>query len=238
MDNAGYTSLGRQSGLLREMQLVANNIANISTNGFRKEGLVFAEYVHAMDGSDPSLSMAHANVRATNMAQGPMTQTTNPFDLAIEGPGFFLVETPNGNRLTRAGNFTPNSEGELVTADGYRVLDIGSAPVFVPPDASSIAIASDGTVSTGGRPLAQIGVFEPANPAKFIRAGSTMFEAEGDLNPVSNAQILQGFLEDSNVNPVLEIARMIEVQHAYELGQKLLDQEDDRIRSVMQTLSR
>jgi len=238
MDNAGYTSLGRQSGLLREMQMVANNIANISTNGFRKEGLVFAEYVHAMDGGDPSLSMAHANVRATNQAQGPMTQTANPFDLAIEGPGFFLVETPDGNQLTRAGSFTPNADGELVTTDGYRVLDVGSAPVFVPPDAKSVAIASDGTVSSDGRPLAQIGIFAPADPAKIVRAGSAMFQTGDDLNTVSNPQIIQGFLENSNVNPVLEIARMIEVQHAYELGQKLLDQEDERIRSVMQTLGR
>ena len=238
MDNAGYTSLSRQSGLLREMQLVANNIANISTNGFRKEGLLFAEHVHAMDGGDPSLSMANANVRATNQTQGPLTQTTNPFDLAIEGDGFFLVETPDGNQLTRAGSFTPNSEGELVTTDGHRVLDNGAAPIFVPPDAKSITISSDGTMSADGRPLAQIGVFDPADPTKIVRNGSVMFKTDGDLNPTQNIQVLQGFLEDSNVNPVLEIARMIEVQHAYELGQKLLDQEDERIRSVMQTLGR
>lgn len=238
MDNAGYTSLTRQAGLLREMQLVANNIANISTTGFRKEGLIFSEYISAMDDASSSLSMASAEVRSTSALQGTLTQTGNKFDLAIEGAGYFLVETPEGNRLTRAGIFTPNAQGELVSDGGHRLLDNGSAPVFAPPDSRSIAIASDGTLSADGRPLAQIGVFKPVNPIDLARRDGVLFEAKSGVEPIEDGTILQGFLEGSNVNPVLEISRMIEVQHAYELGQKLLDQEDERIRNVMQTLGR
>ena len=114
--------MNRQVGLRQELQIVANNIANMTTTGFRKEGLIFSEYVHAMDSGAPSLSMARASARTTDLGQGALTQTGGQFDLAIEGSGFFLIETPDGNRLTRAGAFTPNDAGELVTPDGFRFL--------------------------------------------------------------------------------------------------------------------
>ena len=128
MDAALYTTLNRQSGLMREMGVVANNIANASTNGFRREGVVFSEFVAALD-EDPSLSMAHASGRHVDLSQATLAMTGGAFDFAIQGEGFFLIETPQGERLTRAGSFTPSPEGELVTADGYRLLDAGGAPI-------------------------------------------------------------------------------------------------------------
>lgn len=238
MDNAGYTSLTRQAGLLREMQLVANNIANISTTGFRKEGLIFAEHVHALDNGDPSLSMATANVRATQQIQGPLSETGGVFDFAIEGSGFFLIETPDGNQITRAGSFTPSAEGELVTLDGHRLLDNGGAPIFIPPNSNSISVAADGTLSADGLPLSQIGLYEPGDANSMSRRDGVRFDVGDDVNPVEDGVILQGFLENSNVNAVGEIARMIEVQRAYELGQQLLDREDERIRGVLQALGK
>ena len=122
MDAAGYATLNRQSGLMREMGVVANNIANSSTTGFRREGVVFSEYVATL-GQDPSLSMAHASGRSVDLSQSTIAQTGGQFDFAIQGDGFFLIDTPQGQRLTRAGSFTPNDAGELVTPDGYRLLD-------------------------------------------------------------------------------------------------------------------
>lgn len=238
MDNAGYTALTRQTGLMREMQSVANNLANMSTTGFRKEGVIFSEYVKALDGREDSLSMALASGRMTDESQGALSQTGGTFDLAIEGEGFFMVETAAGERLTRAGAFTPNGEGELVTMDGNRLLDNGGSPVFVPPDARAITIAPDGTLSADGRPLAQIGLYTPTDPKQMFRENGVRFRVDGDVQPVETAKIMQGYLESSNVNPVIEISRMIEVQRAYELGQSFLEQEDQRIRSVMQTLGR
>ncbi len=238
MDNAGYTTLTRQVGLLREMQSVANNLANISTTGFRKEGVIFAEYIKALDGEQDSLSMASADVRLTMSQQGSLTQTNGNFDFAIEGEGFFMIQTPDGDRLTRAGSFTPNAEGELVTPDGYRLLDSGGAPVFIPPDARSVAVSADGTLSADGKPQTQIGLFAPEDPNQLTRQNGVLFRFEGDVIPVEESAIVQGFLEDSNVNPVTEIARMIEVQHAYELGQSFLEKEDERIRNVLKTLGR
>ena len=238
MGNIGYTTLGRQSGLLREMQTVANNIANISTTGYRREGLIFSEFVKVMGPGEPSLSMSHANARSFDSSQGALTQTGGTFDFAIEGDGFFLLETAEGQQLTRAGSFTPNQEGDLVAADGARLLDAGGAPIFVPPNAQAVSLAADGTLSADGVPLNQIGLYLPNDSADLSRRAGVRFAAETGVIPAEDAVILQGFIEGSNVDPVAEIARMIEVQHAYELGQKFLDKEDERVRSVMQTLGK
>ncbi|MFV0335246.1 MAG: flagellar hook-basal body complex protein [Tropicimonas sp.] len=238
MDNAYYTTLSRQSGLMRQMQSVANNIANMSTTGFRREGIIFSEYVHDTGPAQKSLSMAGSQARHVDLDQGTLDQTGGQFDFAIDGPGFFLIDTPEGERLTRAGHFTPNEQGDLVTPDGYLVLDAGGAPVFVPPDTRSIAMSADGTLSADGRPIGQLGVWQPVDPKTLEHQAGTRFSA-GEVEPViEGTRIRQGFLEDSNVNPVSEITRMIEVSRAYELGQSFLEKEDERIRAVVSTLGR
>lgn len=237
MDAAGYTTLTRQSGLMREMQAVANNIANLSTTGFRREGVIFSEHIVRLQDA-PSLSMAKASGRNIDLGQAGLSQTGGAFDFAIQGDGFFLIQTPQGERLTRAGSFTPSAEGELVTNEGYRLLDQGGAPVFVPPDAGQVSLAQDGTLSADGAPLARIGLWQPTDPKGLIHEGGTKFSATGGVQPVEGGTILQGQLEDSNVEPVSEIARMIAVQRAYELGQTFLDREDNRLRGVIETLGR
>lgn len=237
MEATGYTTLTRQAGLMREMQVVANNIANAATTGFRQEGLVFAEYVQRLEGA-PSLSMATANVRNTSMLQGGMTQTGGQLDLAIEGEGFFLIDTPAGERLTRAGSFALSAEGDLVTQDGFRVLDAGGAPVFVPPNVTALGIAADGTMSADGRPLSQIGLVVPNEAVDLIREDGVMFRTEGGYQPAEAGRVLQGYLEGANVDPVGQIARMIEVQRAYEMGQSFLDAENERVKTALQTLIR
>lgn len=234
MDNTGYTTLSRQSGLMREMQIVANNLANMSTTGFRQEGLIFSEHVVRLE-EGPSVSMAGATVRNTSMLQGALTMTGGRLDLAIEGNGYFMVETPLGERLTRAGSFSANGEGDLVTNDGFRVLDAGGAPVFVPPDAADLAVSTDGTVSTGGRPIAQIGLYLPVDDNGLVREDGVMFRSEAGVEPALDGRILQGFLENANVNAIDQITRMIEVQRAYELGQSFLDAENERQREALRT---
>lgn len=236
MEAAGYTTLTRQSGLLKEMQVLANNIANASTTGYRQEGLVFSEYV-VRTREGPSLSMARATAHNISMAQGALTATGGIFDFAIEGEGFFLVETGQGERLTRAGNFTTSAAGELVTLDGHRVLDAGGAPLFVPPDATDLNVSGDGTISAGGRPLGQLGLVTPADRLDLLREGGTLFRADGELLPVEEGRILHRFLENANVDPVLQFARMVEVQRAYELGQSFLDAENDRMRDALRAFT-
>lgn len=236
MDNSIYAALARQSGLMKEMQIVANNMANISTTGFRREGVLFAEHVDNLEGDGPSLSMAHASGRLVDLEQGPLSATGGSLDFAIEGDGFFMIETPEGNQLTRAGSFLRSPEGELVSPEGYRVLDTGGSPIFLPADQGEISLAQDGTLSARGAPLAQIGLYMPEDVADLSLQAGTRFAVPEGTAPAENARLLQGYVEQSNVDPVLEISRMIEVQRAYELGQKFLDREDDRIRSVITTL--
>lgn len=238
MENATYTALTRQSGLMNEMRVVANNLANMNTTGFRSEGVIFAEHVKALGPNDPSLSMATASARETILEQGGLAQTGGSFDLAIEGDGFFLVETPGGERLTRAGAFTPNENGDLVTPEGYPVLDAGGAPVFVPQGAGPVGIAPDGTISVGGQPVGQIGIVNPVNVLGMVREDGVRFRADDGHEPALTGRMVQGFLEESNVNPVLQVTRMIEVQRAYELGQSFLDKEDERIRSALRALGK
>ncbi|HAW49026.1 flagellar hook-basal body complex protein [uncultured Roseovarius sp.] len=237
MESAGYTTLTRQTGLLRELQVVANNIANAATTGYRQEGLIFSEFVKQTEGG-PSLSMARGNVRMTSMLQGPLAPTGGMLDLAIEGEGFFLIETPSGERLTRAGNFTLSAQGDLVTPDGFRVLDAGGAPVFIPPDATNIGLSPDGTLSDNGRPLAQIGLVRPVDGFAMVREDGVMFRADGEIEPVEEGHIHQGFLEGANVDPIGQVARMIEVQRAYEMGQSFLDSEHERVTSALESFIR
>lgn len=234
MENAGYTTLTRQRGLTREIQIVANNIANAATAGYRSEGLIFSEYVKPVTGGG-SYSMGQGNISNTAFDQGALTQTNNPFDLAIEGDGFFLVETPQGARLTRAGNFAPSANGDLVSADGLRVLDAGGAPIFVPPG-QDVSISADGTLSANGAPLGQIGIVQPLDRTDMIREDGVLFQTEAGFEPAQAARVLQGFIENSNVSPITQLARMIEVQRAYEMGQSFLEAEDERVRAALKAL--
>ena len=238
MGNSIYASLTRQTGLMKEMQSIAHNVANTATTGFRSDGVIFSEHVKDAGPGEPSISFATAGGHVLRNDQGNMTQTGGRYDFAIEGEGFFQVQTQAGIRLTRAGAFFPSPQGELVTADGNPVLDAGGAPVFVPADAGDLALASDGTLSANGDPLAQLGIVQPAEGATLTREDGVRFAVDGDLEPVLTPTVLQGFLEGSNVEPVGEIARMIQVQRAYEMGQNFMEKEEERLRSVMSLINR
>lgn len=236
MDSTIYTTLTRQTGLNHEMRSIANNIANAATTGFRREGVIFSEYlVGNPDGE--SYSMARAGARMIDLTQAGLTATGGDLDIAIEGAGFFLIETPEGNRLTRAGAFALSAAGEVVTHDGYRLLDAGAAPIAVPPGSGALAISADGVMSAAGQPVAQIGLWQPTDPKDLRHVAGTRFDAPGGVEPAAlPGRLLQGRLEESNVNPVREIARMITVQRAYEFGQSFLSREDDRLRDTIRTL--
>jgi flagellar basal-body rod protein FlgF len=236
MDLAGYVALTRQSGLARELQSVANNVANLSTTGYRREGVIFAEEVRALPIEGGSVAMTAARARYTDTLQGSLQETGGALDLAVEGDGYFTVMTPAGERLTRAGAFTRDAEGVVVSMDGHRLLDEGGGEITIPFEARAIAVAADGTVSVDGAPAAKIGLVDVADQTQLFREAGVLFRAGAGTIPVEDGRVLQGFLEQSNVNPVAEMARMVEVQRAYEYGQKLIDQEDERIRLVVRTL--
>ncbi len=212
MDNSIYASLNRQSGLMQEMQAIANNIANSDTTGFRKEGVVFSEHIARLGRQEPTLAMADASARMIDLRNGALQNTGGALDIALDGEGFFRLATPQGERLTRAGSFTLSPEGQIVSSDG-------SAPRSRRrhrDDPARLWAARHRTgrctVSVAGAAVAQIGVVLPSDPASLVHEGGTRFAIEGDTVPLADAQIARGFLERSNAEPVREITRMIEVQ--------------------------
>lgn len=234
MSNTIYTSVTYQTALLDEMTTIASNIANASTPGYRTERLVFSEFVKETEDKLGSVSMATARVRYANASQGDFMLTNGTFDMAIEGEGFFQIQTPDGVRLTRNGSFTPSPENTLVNADGNALLGEGGAAVFVPPDAAQIEIAADGSISADGEPVGRIDLVT-ADPNTLQREASMMFAPQAEVLPVENPRIAQGFLEGSNVNTIQEIARMIDVQRAYEMSLSMMEEEHNRIQSNLQT---
>ncbi|MGJ8562367.1 MAG: flagellar hook-basal body complex protein [Alphaproteobacteria bacterium] len=241
MDNASYINISRQSGLLKELNTIANNLANSGTVGYKRETAVFSEYVNSLHNkggsvdNEHSLSIGRLAAHVSHFESGELRLTGGNLDVALDGEGFFRVETPAGERLTRAGNFLTNQEGTIVTPGGYAVLDDAGGQIQIPPDVSTLTIGPDGTISADSVALGRFGVVT-ASPLDLSREGENFWSARQGVVPIEDPRMLQGYLEGSNVLPVAEIARMIEVQRYYDAGQKLMDMEDDRIKSVVSTV--
>lgn len=231
MSNAIYAALNRQHGLMKEMQVVSNNLANSSTTGYKTDRAIFAEYIVRTGSETPSISMGTLAGHDFDLSQSGLKFTGGKFDLALQGDGFFVVRTPGGDRLTRAGHFQLSNEGTLINGEGYPVLGAGGNPITIPEEATDVAFGSDGSISAGGQLIEQIGVVQ--TEGQLLRDTGTLFEAQEGFEQTEAATVVQGALELSNVSPVLEVARMIEVQRAYEAGQSLLEREDQRITQLI-----
>lgn len=237
MANPIYALLSRQAGLTQQVDVLANNVANLSTTGFKREGVAFAPHVERLDLPGGKLALSELRTSYTDFRPGPLQRTGNALDVAIDGEGFFAVETPAGVRYTRDGRFSPNAMGELVTVSGYRVLDEGGAAIFIPPETATIGVSSDGSLTADdGRPLAVLGLHHLPTGSPG-RAADGLFAA-ADAQPAAEARVVQGFVEGSNVNPIRELTDLIEAQRAYERGRAMLDAEDERLRGVIDKLSR
>ncbi|MEQ9315426.1 MAG: flagellar hook-basal body complex protein, partial [Henriciella sp.] len=227
MSNAIYAALARQTGLMNEMQAVANNLANASTTGYKSDRAIFAEFLARAGNNLPDVSMGGLAAHAFDLEQGGLRFTGGKFDLAIQGEGYFLVETPRGQMLSRAGAFQLNQDSELIDSAGNKILNAGGDAISIPEDARIVAIGADGTISADGQIVEQVGIVVPNGD--LMRETNTMFSAADGYQQAEDPRLVQGALEQSNVEPVLEVARMIEVQRAYEAGQALLEREDERI---------
>lgn len=236
MDNSlYYLAVNRQVGLRAEMQTVANNIANMATNGYRREGVAFTEHVVAIRNGE-SVSMADLGGRYASDLPGQISLTGGRFDLAIEGEGYFLLRNGDAAVLTRAGAFQLSPDGFLVTPSGDRVLDAGGAPIALPPDSDDVLIGADGTITANGTPVAQIAIVT-APFERMSRYGNTAFRVDGDAyETVEFPKVRQGAIERSNIDPVGEVARMIEVSRAYEIAQSVITDEDERVRETIRKL--
>lgn len=213
MDNGIYVATARQMALFRDMDVTATNIANMATTGYQSEHLMFDKYlVNDRVGSD--INFSHDKSTYRNTAAGSYTVTENPLDVAIRGNGYFVVQTPLGDRYTKAGNFQLNNEGMLVTHEGYPVLDQNNQTIVFEPDANEITIGSTGIITVNGEEFSSLAVVEFENEQLMQRHGNRLYSS--DVEPVASltSEVLQGTLERSNVSGVEQLTHMINVSRA------------------------
>ncbi|MDR6627245.1 flagellar basal-body rod protein FlgF [Caulobacter segnis] len=243
MDNALYVGLSRQLTLRRELDIVANNIANANTTGFKVEDLMVrteqSKPAKTLDGGAPVKFVLDSGV-ARDFTQGPMAKTGGDFDLAIEGQGFFHVQTANGDRYTRDGRFTTNPEGQLVTQGGYPVLDEGGGPLNIDPTLGPVSIGKDGIVTQGAIRVGRIAVVRPDNLASMAKDGDNLYRntTNATPQPAPDAVVHQGMLESSNVQSVIEITKLIQVQRAYESVSRMMDNTSELSRTAVERLGK
>ena len=243
METTSFIALSRQMALRREMDVVANNIANMNTNGFKGEKMMFVEHLVRSKSDEHVLGEKLSYVRdvatVRDTSAGHLVSTGNPLDLAISGEGYFTVETDTGDRYTRNGRFQLDQSGQLVTQSGQPVLSDTGTPFFFGPTDTDININSDGTVSTENGALGRLGIVEFDNPLALQQESSLLFSADADNPPVEaeTAQVNQGMLESSNIQPIIELTRMIEVHRSYDNVKKFIDKEDERQRSMIKTMN-
>ena len=241
MENSAYIALSRQGALRREMDVIANNIANINTTAYKGESMMFVEHLVKSKGSQSfvpqKLAYARDVAQYQNLEEGPIKQTGNPLDIALHGEGYFVVDTPDGERYTRNGRLNLASDGQLVNQNQQPILSEAGTPFFFTPDDKNISIGGDGTVSTNNGVVGKIKVVKFDDPQNLQkRAGGVLFTEDQPID-VPNASILQRALESSNVNPISEITKMISVQRAYDSVRTFIDKEDARQRKMVQELT-
>jgi len=241
MESPLLIALSQQMVLRRQMDVVANNMANANTSGFKQQRMLFTEFLER-PAVNERLSFVQDRAASRDLSQGPLSATTNPLDVAINGSGYFVVDTVNGPRYTRDGHFQLDGQRQIVNSGGLPLLSTNNQPIAIPAGASNIRISADGNVFTE---------LDPANPVGRIRLAS--FQREQQMTAVganlyatdetpqtapATSSLQQGMVEESNVKPVLEISAMIEVSRQYAAAQKVIDTETQRQTSAIQRLGK
>lgn len=234
--------LSDQIALQRSVDVVANNIANSSTTGFKRQGIQFETY-NSRPSPWQNTSFVYDRATYRDATPGTTVATGNPLDLAIQGNGYFQIQTPQGTRYTRDGAFRTDGEGQIVTSNGLPVLSDGGQPLTLPEDARDITISGDGTVTaqtgtaTSRAQLGKIGVVKFDNDEALSPTNGSLLTTTQTPTPVVGNPIVQGAVENSNVSPVAEITNLIRIQRAYEQASNLAGQENARLSTAIDKLS-
>jgi flagellar basal-body rod protein FlgF len=241
MDITTSLAASRLLAQQRAMDVTANNIANANTPGFRTERVQFSDWIDPQTNTTRvpgSHGVTYTQDRATyrESQPGSITHTGNPFDLALSGDGFFTVSTKAGPRLTRDGRFGPMPDGTLADSNGNAVLDVNGKPIQIGSTDTQVTISGDGSVSTPNGPIGKIGVVQPTDPMKLQAEGATNFVSDGTTTPVASPGIVQGAIEESNVQPVMEVTRMMNDLRQFQLVTQLVQAEGDRQQNTIDKL--
>jgi flagellar basal-body rod protein FlgF len=244
MRSTDLVLLSNQMALERSVDIIANNIANSSTTGFKRQGIEFNTYLtsgNQSSGQATSFVYDRATFRDTSV--GVITNTGNPLDLALQKEGYFQVQTAQGTQYTRDGAFRTNNQGQIVTSTGLPVLSESGQPITVPEDSSDLTVYSDGFVTvksgTGSArtSLGRIGVVKFDNDNQLTPVSGTLLTTTQAPVPVTDSIITQGAIEESNAKPVVEITELIRIQRAYEQATNFISQDNTRLTSAIDKLS-
>jgi flagellar basal-body rod protein FlgF len=241
MENTSLIALSRQGTLRRQMNVVAHNIANMNTTGFKGEKMLFIQHLVKSPGgnriSGDQLAFVRDIATVRDISEGPLEKTGNPLDLAVRGEGYFVVETEGGERYSRSGRFHLDEEGQLVTERGHSVLSESGQPFFFSTDDKDISISRDGTVATENGELGRISIVEFENPQNLRVTAGGLYETNEQPNEVDSPDVVQGMLEGSNVEPIIELTRMMEVSRSYQSANKFIEREDERMKKIARELA-
>ncbi|MCI5060254.1 MAG: flagellar basal-body rod protein FlgF [Alphaproteobacteria bacterium] len=238
MENSLYIGLSKQVVLRENMSIIANNVANLNTPGFRGQNMIFSEYIEdpRYMKEDISLVLDYGQYQMTD--PGSIKDTGNPLDIALVGNGFLGIQTPEGVQYTRAGNLSMDAEGVLRNARGMAVASVGGGDITIPADAKYIAIDKKGVVSTDQGQIGQLMVVEFENTQELNPAGNGLYVTEAPAIPAEKTTVLQGKIEGSNVQAVVEMTRMIDVHREYQAVQNMMQSEHERLRTMTQRLAK
>ncbi len=237
MSNSIFIALSRQSALQRELDIVANNLANVNTPSYKAERLVFREFLVDTQPRAPGLSYVQDVGQYRVQDEGPIRQTGNPLDVAISGDGYFVVGTDLGDRYTRHGRFQLDADGTLTTGNGEPILG-QAGPITIPQGETDISISGDGVISGRDGQLGRLRVVRFDEPQELRHAADSLFTTLEDPIEVPTPRVVQGSLEDSNVQAVLELTNMMRISRSHQSVKRFLDQEDKRQRDMMDRLTR
>ncbi len=220
------------------MEVTAGNIANMNTPGYQASRVKFADWLNpqpvgaALPG-EPKIAYTQDRATWRDTQPGTLTNTSNPYDLALRNGGYFTVATDAGPRLTRDGRFTTLPDGRIGDNSGNALLDVNGKPIQIGATDTQITITSDGGVASENGPIGKIGIVAAADPAKLQAEGATLFRADTTTSQVAQPDVVQGALEGSNVPPVLELTRMMNDLRDYQFTTQLVQAEDDRIQATI-----
>lgn len=242
MENPTYIALSRLDSQQRAMDVVASNIANANTDGYKAQRVLFSDFLSRqrdVDAPSGSRELAYVQDRATYLdhADGALKQTGNPLDLAITGSGYFTVASANGPRLTRSGRFSLLPDGRIADPSGNLLLDTGGAPLQVAPTDTKIHVAGDGTISSENGPIGKVGIVTVNDPNMLVPEGGTLYRSGSDTTADPSPKIVQGAVEASNVQPITELTKMIRTQQEFQIVSQFVEDEGQRQQSAIDKLT-
>jgi flagellar basal-body rod protein FlgF len=240
LENTAYVGLSHEMALRRQLDVVANNLANMNTTGYKAERVLFGDYM-MQAGAGDKVAFVLDKGTARNLEDGRLAATDNPLDLAIEGRGYFVVDTPQGQRYTRSGHFRLGPQGQLVTGDGLAVLDKSGKPITLTADDVDFRVNGDGSIVSKRGPIAVLDLVSFQSEQSLLKEGSNLYAAPDGTaaQPADNrVRVRQGMVESSNVVPIIELSNMLELQKTYQATRDFLDKDSDLRRRSIQSLAK